>query len=188
LLTKDGDSVSFAGATDLVFRQLGGKASYLARIHTDGTGLERITETPIVERMGTSPDGAWVVAAGWIDPEKSPRTYAISLRNRSRRILCTGPCPVKWSLDGKFLFVTMARSASDARDAPRGSGQTLVIRIPSGLGGVAIPDGGFRPGLDQEVNGIRVIRQGEVFPGFDANTYAYTSAEFQGNLFRIPLH
>jgi Tol biopolymer transport system component len=189
LVTKDGDSVSFAGATDLVFRQLGEKASYLARIHTNGTGLERILETPIAERLGASADGVWVAAAGLFDPSKPAGTYVISLRDRSRRVLCPGgPCVVRWSGDGKFLFVTMARAASDARNTlTLGSGQTLVVPLARGLS-AAIPDGGFGLDSDHEVNGIRVIRQGEVSPGLDANTYAYTLAEFQGNLFRIPLH
>jgi hypothetical protein len=181
LLTKDGDSVSFAGAGDVVFRQLGEKASYLARIHTDGTGLERIAETPIVEKWGTSRDGAWAAASGLTDPSKPPQTYAVSLRNRSRRAVCAGPCMARWSLDGKFLFVT-------TRPALTSPGRTLVIPLPQGLSESKIPNGGLNPWSDEELEGIRVIRQGEMSPGFDANKYAYTAAEFQGNLFRIPLH
>ncbi len=188
LLTKDGDNVSFAGAADLVFRQLGEKNGYLARIHTDGTGLERITETPIASKMGTSRDGEWAVAAGLIDPSKSPGTYAVSLRDGSRRVLCAGPCLVKWSIDGKFLFVTLASAPSDGTNSLTGSGRTLVIPLPRGLAGAAIPEAGFNPASDQELNGIQVIKQDQMSPGFDANTYAYTAAEFQGNLFRIPLH
>jgi hypothetical protein len=188
LLTKDGDSVSFTGATDVVFRQLGEKASYLARIHTDGTGLERITETPIAGKMGnTSPDGEWAVTSGLTDPSKVPGTYAVSLRDGSRRDLCQGACLVKWSLDGRFLFVTLARAPSDARISLSIPGRTLVIPLPRGLTAAAIPEAGFNLASDA-FNGIQVIRQEQISPGFDANTYAYTTAEFQGNLFRIPLH
>jgi hypothetical protein len=188
LLTKDGDSVSFAGANDLVFRQLGEKASHLARIHTDGTGLELITDAPIAGKMGTSPDGEWAVTAGLTDQSKTPGTYAVSLRDRTRRALCAGACLVKWSLDGKLLFVTLSRAPSDGRlslTAP--GGRTLVIPLPRGLAGAAIPEDGFSAASD-EFNGIRVVRQEQLSPGFDADTYAYSTAEFQGNLFRIPLH
>jgi hypothetical protein len=188
LLTKDGDGVSFAGATDVVFRQLGEKASYLARLHTDGTGLERITEAPIAAKLGTSLDGEWAVACCLTDPSKPSKTYAISLRDRSRRVLCAGPCLVKWSLDGKFLFVTLGRSQSDPRNSLTVSGRTLVIPLPRGLAGAAIPEAGFNPASDEQLKGIQVIGQEQMSPGFDANTYAYTAAEFQGNLFRIPLH
>jgi hypothetical protein len=187
LLTKDGDSVSFAGSKDLVFRQLGEKASHLARIHTDGTGLEQITEAPIAGKMGTSPDGEWAVTAGLTDTSKTPGTYAVSLRDGRRRPLCTGACLVKWSLDGKFLFVTLERSPSAGRLSLSASGRTIVIPLPRGLAGAAIPADGFSAASD-EFNGIRVIRQEQISPGFDADTYAYTTTEFQGNLFRIPLH
>jgi hypothetical protein len=188
LLAKDGDNVSFAGGTEVVFRQLGEKNGYLARIHTDGTGLARITETPIASKMGSSPDGEWAVAAGLTDPSKPAGTYAVSLRNGSRRSLCAGPCMVKWSLDSKLLFLTLSRASSDARNSLAASGRTLVIPLPRGLAGAAIPEAGFNLVSDQELAGIQVIRQEELSPAFDANTYAYTAAEFQGNLFRIPLH
>jgi hypothetical protein len=188
LLTKDGDNVTFAGAKDVVFRQLGEKAGYLARINTDGSGIEHVTETPIAGKMGASPDGEWVVGAGLTETSKLPGTYAISLRDGSRRDLCTGACLVKWSLDRKFLFLTPSRSTADDKNSASTSARTFVIPLPRGLGGVAIPKAGFNAASDQELNGIRVIGQEQVSPGVDANTYAYTAAEFQGNLFRIPLH
>jgi Tol biopolymer transport system component len=186
LIAKDGDRPSFAGVTDVVFRQLGEKISYLARVHTDGTGLERISETPIIEKTATSPDGAWAVVAGFHDPSKPAGTYAVSLRDRSRRILCVGPCQVKWSLDGKFLFVSVTRAASDAQNTLTTAGRTLVFPLPRGLDGVSIPADGFDPTIGQ-LNGIAVIPRDQVSPGLDGG-YAYTAAEFQGNLFRIPLH
>ena len=63
-----------------------------------------------------------------------------------------------------------------------------MIPLPRGLGGAAIPEDGFSPTSDQVPNGIQMIAQEQISPGFDANTYAYSAAEFQGNLFRIPLH
>jgi serine/threonine protein kinase len=190
LVTKDGDSPSFLGATDLLFRQLGEKASYLAHIHTDGTGLARVMEQPIVRKGGASPDGEWAIASGLSDPSKlAGGTYAISLKDGRRRPLCIGGCFVKWSLDGKILFLSTVYSATgNGRNTLSNAGRTLVIPVPRGLEEAAIPAVGFSPAPDQELAGIRVIRQEQPAPGFDANTYAYTTAEFQGNLFRIPLH
>jgi len=187
LITRDGDSPSFLGATDLLFRQLGEKASYLARIHTDGTGLARVTEQPIVGKGEASPDGEWAIASGLSDPSKLVGgTYAISLKDGSRRPLCIVGCFVKWSLDGKFLFLSSA--FGNGRNTSGNAGRTLVVPVPRGLEEAAIPAVGFDPAADQEFAGVREIRQQQVAPGFDANTYAYTTAEFQGNLFRIPLH
>jgi serine/threonine protein kinase/Tol biopolymer transport system component len=188
LLTKDGDSVSFAGASDVVFRQLGEKQSYLARIHTDGTGLQRIGEDPVSGKMGnTSPDGEWAAVGGMTNPGKFPGTYAVSLRDGSRRVLCQGACVVKWSLGGKLLFVTLGRAPADARNSLSTPGRTLVIPLPRGLAAAAIPEAGFNLSSN-EFPGIQVIRQEQISPSFDADNYAYTTAEFQGNLFRIPLH
>jgi Tol biopolymer transport system component/predicted Ser/Thr protein kinase len=188
LLSKDGDEANFAGATEIIFRQLGEKANYLARIHTDGTGLERILEEPIAEKSGSSPDGAWAGVGGWIGSSRGEGTYLVSLRDRSSRFLSKGPCVLQWSLDSKFLFVTLSHTTADQKTTAGSSGQTLVIPAPRGLAEAAIPVGGLDSASDQEPNGIQVIRQWLVAPGFDANTYAYSATEFRGNLFRIPLH
>jgi serine/threonine protein kinase/Tol biopolymer transport system component len=187
LLTKDGDLVSFASATDLIFRQSGETANYLARIHADGTGLERIREAPIIGKRAMSPDGEWVAVGGFTDPAKPTQTFAISLRDGTRHELCEGSCDVHWSLDGRILFVGLGRAPSDRRNSLSTAGRTLVIPLPRGLA-AAVPDGGFRPDLPQQPNGVGVIPLEEVSSAFDAGTYSYTTAEFQGNLFRIPLH
>ena len=187
LLANEGDLVSFAGPSEVVFRQAGDKANYLARIHADGTGLKRIMDAPIIGKRGMSPDGEWVVAAGLTDPSKPAQTYAISLRDGSRRTLCEGACEVHWSSDGKTLFVGLGRSPTDRRNSLSTAGRTLVIPLPRGLA-ASVPEGGFRLDAPQQPSGVRVIPLEEVSSAFDAGTYAYTTAEFQGNLFRIPLH
>ena len=48
LVVRGGDEVSFGGG-QLFFRQVGGKADYLARVQEDGSGLARILETKITE-------------------------------------------------------------------------------------------------------------------------------------------
>jgi serine/threonine protein kinase/Tol biopolymer transport system component len=188
LLTKDADEASFAGPTEVVFRQLGEKSNYLARLRIDGTGLERILNSPIAEKSGTSPDGRWVSVGGISDPSKKEGTYIISLQDRTARYLANTPCVVQWSLDGKLLFVTLSETAGDQRTTAGSHGRTLVVPLPRGLAEAAIPEGGFDGASDEPPNGIRVIREWRVAARFDDNSYAYTAAEFQGNLFRIPLH
>ncbi len=188
LLTKDADGVNFSGANDLIFRQLGAEHNYLARMHTDGTGLQRILESPVASKMDASPDGTWAVAGGTLGKENERGTFAISLRDGTHRALCQGPCLTRWSGDGKFLFLTLSRSPPDRKNALSATGRTLVIPLAGGLAHAPIPEGGFEKAPDQVPGGVQVIRQVEVAPGFDANTYAYTAGEFQGNLFRIPLH
>lgn len=41
---------------------------------------------------------------------------------------------------------------------------------------------------ERDVRGIQVLPHGNLRPGPDSSTYVFTKHEFQGNLFRIPLH
>jgi hypothetical protein len=65
---------------------------------------------------------------------------------------------------------------------------TYIIRIPHGFGPLDLPASGIDAASDAELAGIQSIPQGNVSPGPDPQTYAYATAGFQGNLFRIPLH
>jgi len=93
-----------------------------------------------------------------------------------------------WSPDGRLLFLSLNRSPADDDVAPASSGMTLVIPLARGLAGAPIPVNGFPQDSGQEFPGLQVIRQAQLSPGPNANTYARTVTEFQGNLFRIPLH
>src|SRR5215471_13732444 len=77
-----GDKVSFGGASELVFRQLGAHVNYLARVKTDGTSLERISDDPIWNVPSVSPDGRWATVPG-IGGQHG--TVAISLTDRTQK-------------------------------------------------------------------------------------------------------
>jgi hypothetical protein len=180
LVVRGGDMVSLA-AGQLFFRQLGGKADYLARVQEDGSGLNHILETQIVEAGGVSPDGEWATAGGNLSQYG---TSAVSVRDRVQRRICAGPCVVQWSADGKFVYVSAASRGSAAVSAAR----TYIVPIPHGVGLFDWPESGMDGAGDKQLAGIRSIPQADIAPGPDPQTYAFASAVFQGNLFRIPLH
>ena len=60
--------MNFGPEGDLVFRELGKTANYLARIKTDGTGMQRVLDRPIIGMNDSSPDGAWTIVAGHVVP------------------------------------------------------------------------------------------------------------------------
>ncbi len=181
LVVRGGDLVSF-GAGQLFFRQLGGKADYLARVQEDGSGLTRILDTEIVEFGGVSPDGEWATVGGRIEPGIG--TFAVGVRDRAPRRICAGACFVQWPADGKYMYVSTISRLSAA-----GSNKlTYIIPIPRGFGLLKLPASGIDRASEAELAGIQSIPQGDVSPGPDPQTYAFTSASFQGNLFRIPLH
>jgi len=178
LVVRGGDTVSFGAPGELVFRQVGAQANYLARIKTDGTGLQRLMDQPILDKAGVSPDGAWAVAAG-VSGSEVP-IVAVSPKDRTRRFVCSFCRPV-WSPDGAFLYVMTGFY-------PSAGSTTLVLPIPRGEGLPVLPAAGLDPNSMEETPGVRVIRQGWIAPGPDPETYAFVKLEFEGNLFRIPLH
>jgi hypothetical protein len=180
LVVQGGDMVSF-GAGQLIFRQLGGKANYLARVQEDGSGLTRILETKIVEISGVSPDGEWATVAGI---GSVPGNFAVALRDHAQRRICAGACFVQWSADGKYLYVSATSRFSRAASTKH----TYIIRIPHGFEPLDLPASGIDRVSAEELAGIQSIPQGDMSPGPDPQTYAFASAAFQGNLFRIPLH
>ena len=85
--------------------------------------------------------------------------------------------------DGKYLYVTVTSSRYGIS-----AGLTYVIPMPHGFGHLDLPASGIDLATDKQLAGYQSIREGVVSPGPDPQTYAFTRATFQGNLFRIPLH
>jgi hypothetical protein len=71
--------------------------------------------------------------------------------------------------------------------APTGK-HTYIIRIPHGFRLLDLPAAGIDRASEAELAGVQTIPEGDISPGPDPQTYAITKANFQGNLFRIPLH
>ena len=66
--------------------------------------------------------------------------------------------------------------------------RTLVLPIPPGKDLPDLPAGGihsFEEGM--ALPGARVLERGNLVPGPDLSTYAYTKTTVHRNLFRIPL-
>ena len=178
-VVRGGDSVSFGAPGELFFRQVGSEANHLARIKTDGGGMARVLDQTIVGKGDVSPGGAWVVASGIGGPRRG--TVAVSLQDRTWKVICPSPCRAMWSPDGAFLYVTASIN-------PTAAGTTLVLPIPRGQGLPALPEGGLGVNASDDMPGVRVIRQSQVVPGPAPGTYAFAKSDFVGNLFRIPLH
>jgi eukaryotic-like serine/threonine-protein kinase len=64
----EGDSPVFGKDHQIYFRSIEGSSAYLSRVRLDGTGLQRLTDEPIVLPAGISPDGEWVLAKVTLGP------------------------------------------------------------------------------------------------------------------------
>jgi hypothetical protein len=187
LVISNGYAVSFGGGGTLIFLRLEEKAGHLARIQADGSRLEHLLDTPVIEKQGVSPDGEWaavggVAGGGNPSPSNVRGTIAVSTRDRSSRSICKGACLVRWSSDGKYLYVSTAGRAATS------GGRTFVIPMPRGFALADLPHPEVDAASDEELAHVQVIRHARISPGVDPQNYAFEISAFQGNLFRIPLH
>jgi len=115
-IARGGDQVSFGAEGELIFRSLEEKTNWLVRIQKDGTGRERVTTAPILDKGAVSPGGAWVIAFSPGSGDEASRAdralYAVPSDGRALRRICSSLCSAAWSSDGKFLYVSIGVSAS----------------------------------------------------------------------------
>ena len=132
--------------------------------------MRKISDEVAINAPMISPDGAWVVAT--LQPtgdNNSAITKAFPIRGGAPVTLC-GWCILKWSRDGKSMFV----SYGNANDV----GDNFVIGLAPGK---MLPD-------KVEGNpGTGAIHESMVFPGIDSSTYAFRRRTVQRNLYRIRL-
>jgi serine/threonine protein kinase len=169
-IAHNGRAASFGAKDELVFQQLDKKTNYLYRVKQDGTGLERITETPILDKTRVSPDGEWVL--GFV----AEGPVAISVHDGTTRKIPGGV----WSLDGKFFYV-QARAGNSITSA----GKMYAIPVPPGK---SFPELSASESDWAKMPGVQVIPHGVISPGPDPSVYAFTRTELKRNLFRIQLH
>jgi Tol biopolymer transport system component len=177
-ISKAGDQVSFAGPDTLVFRSLETTTNELVRINKDGSGREQITNAPVLDKLGVSPDGAWVLVSS---PEAGrtilSHTVAVPTRGGAPRVVCTPRCDTDWSTDGRTFYLSTAFGKTLA--IPLAPGQSLPDIPPLGLDLTA---------GDLRVAGAQVIARGSSSAAPDRPTYVFTRTDLQRNLFRVPLH
>jgi len=197
LIVRSGDQVSFGANEELVFRLKEVKENFLYRISKDGTGPQRITTTPFLEKFGVSPDGEWVTAVVPRAREESSESIEVPIETVAVPVhgggvgkrVCGRWCAAFWSSDGRFLHVVLNGSTVHAVDTPALKGMTLAVPVPAGSMLPDLPVSGLSSPLEAAPPpGTRVIREGHLSPGPDPSTHVFQRTELRGNLFRIPLH
>ena len=133
-IARAGDQVSFGADGHLVFRSLEEKTNLLVRIKKDGTGRERITTAPILDKYGVSPDGEWVIVlspGAGVDVGNARRAHPTAAPPRK---ICDANLP------GRMVFrredlLCVAGPAVAATSL--GKTQVLAIPVPAGK---SLPD------------------------------------------------
>jgi len=175
-----------AGDVLFVVEEPAGRALY--RVKPDGSERQRVL--PDVRRLalsGISPDGEWVAlrsfqpsgeeVGGALPFDVYPVRGGPSLR------ICQGCRFVRWSRDGRFLYVSFTGMGLRTE-----TGKTFAVPIPPGKAIPDLPSSGVRsPEEAASLRGVHVIEHGNVSPGRDPSVYAYTNVTEQRNLYRVPI-
>jgi Tol biopolymer transport system component len=180
LIVQAGDRPSFGANDEIIYRQLGAKTNYLGRVRIDGSRHERVIDSPILNKLNVSPDGAWaaVFMAG-PGQEAGTQIALVPLSGGEPRRMCSYSCAPQWSPDGKFVYISTVPLGN--------SGSTLAIAIPNGKGVPDLPAAGITSRTPTLPN-AQVIPNVVQAPGPNTSTYAFLKTDVQRNLFRIPLH
>jgi Tol biopolymer transport system component len=177
---------SFArdGSLGFMVRE-GGKTNYLYRARADGSGQAKVTADPVLDFMGFSPDGQWMVvwrAAATSNPAVTSEIVAYPAAPGAPLRVCDA-CNVTWSGDGKFIYIATLHKmfrlpVSEGKQWPR---------LPA--------DGLATDAAIEAVPGARVVyssRETLSDPGLvtaapDGSRFAYVKSEAHRNLYRIPV-
>jgi serine/threonine protein kinase len=173
----------FAPDGSLFFMASEGDKNFVYRMNQDGSGRRKITPDPVVQLQTVSPDGQWAVAQVSFPGEDPPRgIVAIPVSGGAQARLCYGPCGIRWTLDGKSLFL----SANGVSHTFSGWG-TFIIPLPPGQVFPKLPLSGVASeGNAAALPGATMVDSYAV-PGVNGGTYAFNRATVHRNLFRIPL-
>ncbi len=178
----EGQQPVFGPDGEIFFRVFQGLSAFVYRVRPDGTGLRKVIEQPIAGVIGVSPGGHWL-AVKLPGPEGST-IAAIPLGGGPLTPFLTsfgGESRLKWSRDGKWIFVLLPTSAMLT------SGRTVALPLPPGRELPQVPPGGFRSGNEiAKLPGARVVNTFDMAPGATIETYAFALQTVQRNLYRIP--
>jgi Tol biopolymer transport system component len=172
----EGEQPVFGATGEVFFRSVEGTSAFLYRVQEDGGGLRKAFDVPVVALGGESPDRNWLaLATGGVV------IFRVDGGALLRTQLVAAQTAIRWSGDGKHLFVQMRGSANNSDKAyvlPLAPGQIVPESIANGL-----PS-------EQEIlklPGARVISTNEVAPGPTADIYAFRRESVQRNLYRVPV-
>jgi eukaryotic-like serine/threonine-protein kinase len=175
----EGEHPVFGPQGEIFFRKVEANSAFLYSVREDGSGLRRVSESPLVGLMGVHPNHKWLllgVSPGGetIFPVSGGAPFVTNLL----------PPPLfRWTGDGKYLFAVGAESQMWSK--------TYVVPLSPGeaLPGIVARAKAFPSEAElAKLPGVRTIpAAADVVPGPTADVYAVTRETLQRNLYRIPL-
>jgi serine/threonine protein kinase len=175
----EGEQPVFGPSGEIFFRKLVGNSAFLYSVREDGSGLRRMSESPLVGVLSVHPSRQWL-ALGF-----SPGGQEIFPVDGGAPVVTNSIPPplLRWSGDGKHLLVvgTEHEAWANTYVVPLKAGEVLPERIARGKN---FPSEGELAKLP----GVRTLPMAtDIVPGSTADVYAFTRVTLQRNLYRIPL-
>jgi Tol biopolymer transport system component/DNA-binding winged helix-turn-helix (wHTH) protein len=169
------DEPFFLPGGDLIFRAEENGLNFLYRMNADGTARRKFIPDRILELIGVSPDGRWILAAMPNADQQFPSSVnALAIDGGPSTQVCVIECHFHWDPADKFAYINFADDAL---------GYSYVLPVmQNGL--PKLPAGGIEKKGD--------LADAKVIPwdiGSVVNTslYAYTRQDTRRNLYRIQL-
>jgi serine/threonine protein kinase len=180
----EGDGPLFAPNGDVVFRSREGSYGFAYSVHPDGNGLHKVLEFPVINTLGISPDGKWLIVYSRPTEGETGATVALPLGGGLPVRLLTGSKTLIWSGDGRALTVS---SAGLTLYSSRGLRSSYIVPLPPGRVLPEVPPSGLSDTDLAAIPGARVIDVPEIAVGPNADVYAFARETVQRNLYRIPV-
>jgi Tol biopolymer transport system component/tRNA A-37 threonylcarbamoyl transferase component Bud32 len=181
LSSGDDSNPWFTPDGDVIFRSSEGKTNYLYRMRGDGTGRQKLSESPILAISQVSPDGKWAVVWGTTPEEESPSTHTLFPTGGGAPVRLCDRCTVEWAPDGKYFYIHLGGMDT-------GIARTYAIPLRRGSMIPPLPPAGVKSRDDlTSLPGVQVIDETVASPGTSPSTYVFTKTSVHRNLYRIPL-
>jgi hypothetical protein len=142
-----------------------------------------VTQNAVTFLQTISPNGKWAIAETPVRGEELNRgVIAFGIEDGALKRICQGLCVVRWSLDGKWLYIGLVGGGTHS-DTYR----TFVIPLRAGESFPKLPPVGIKTEKDLTVlNGITVVND-LVRPGPNGSLYAFSREMPHRNIYRIPI-
>ena len=179
-LTSTGmeDFPRFLPDGDIVLRAIETEGNFIYREKPDGSNRRKVTPDRVLDPVGISTDGKWVVVGvPKADLESTVVTKAFALDGSQSVDVCDGYCSIFWDTAGQYAYLYFATIYDG----------TYVLPVVHATGLPKVPPGGFARAEDIE-NAKPVVKINyPVQSGQGPAVYVYTRENTRRNIYRIPL-
>lgn len=169
----EGREAVFGPSGDIFFRRAEGSSGFIYRVHSDGTGLRKALERPVLILDAVSPDERWILA--WAGLENNPGSGHQAIPLDGGPAIRLEGIGLEWGPGGRTMSIIAG-------------GHGYITELPPGKVMPSFPTKAVLTESDlAALPGTRRIEQVSVSPGPTPDRYAYYKASEQRNLYRIPI-